>query len=382
MFKENHEIVNFIRSLFGQEGFIPLHEPRFIGNEKKYLEECIDSTFVSSVGKFVDRFEEILCEITGSKYAIACTNGTAALHMGLILAGVEDNDEVITQALTFVATANAINYQRAHPIFLDSASDNLGLCPKDLENFLSNFTEVKDGRCINKKTGRIIRACVPMHTFGHPVQMDEIKSICEKHHIFLVEDAAESIGSYYKNKHTGTIAGIGVLSFNGNKTVTAGGGGALLIQDETIAKRAKHLTTTSKVAHKWDFFHDEVGYNYRMPNLNAALICAQLENLDKFIENKRETANKYRDFFKESEFKFVDEPKDCKSSFWLNAIICKNISMRNEILELTNAASVMTRPVWKLMPDLPAFKGYHSSNLQNSRKYADCIINLPSSVRL
>lgn len=382
MFKQKQELVHFIRSLYGQDKFIPLHEPKFIGNEKKYLEECIDSTFVSSVGKFVDRFEEMLCEITGSKHAIACTNGTAALHMGLILAGVQDEDEVITQALTFVATANAIRYQRAYPIFLDSAEDNLGLCPRDLKEFLLKNAEIINEKCVNKKTGRIIRACVPMHTFGHPVKMNEIQTICNEYHIVLVEDAAESIGSYYKNKHTGTIANIGVLSFNGNKTITAGGGGALLIQDEKLAKRAKHLTTTAKVAHKWDFYHDEIGYNYRMPNLNAALICAQLEKLDLFIENKRETALKYREFFENSDFEFVDEPNGCISSFWLNAIICKDVNLRNEILESTNSASVMTRPIWKLMPDLPAFKGYYSSSLKNSRRYADCVINLPSSVRL
>lgn len=382
MSKDSKDIISFIRSLYGQKGFIPLHEPRFIGNEKKYLEECIDSTFVSSVGKFVDQFEQMLCEITGSKYAIACVNGTAALHMSLILAGVEDDDEVITQALTFVATANAIRYQRAHPIFLDSASDNLGLCPKDLDKFLEEYAEIKDGKCINRKTGKVIRACVPMHTFGHPVHMDEIISICEKYNIFVVEDAAESMGSYYKKKHTGTIAKIGVLSFNGNKTVTAGGGGALLIQDENLAKRAKHLTTTAKVPHKWEFYHDEVAYNYRMPNLNAALICAQLEKIKEFVENKRETASKYREFFKNSNLQFIDEPQDCKSSFWLNAIMCNDTEQRNELLDITNSAAVMTRPIWNLMPDLQAFKSYYSSRLINARKYANCVINLPSSVRL
>jgi aminotransferase in exopolysaccharide biosynthesis len=377
-----NEEITFIRSLYGEEGFIPLHEPRFVGNEKNYLNECIDSTFVSSVGKFVDKFENMLCEITGSKYAVAVANGTAALHMGLILADVQSNDEVITQALTFVATANAISYTGAHSIFLDSADDNLGLCPRDLESFLKNNTEIKDKQCININTGRVIKACIPMHTFGHPVHMDEIVKICNNYNLFLIEDAAESIGSFYKGKHTGTTANVAALSFNGNKTVTAGGGGALLIQDEAIAKRAKYLTTTAKVPHKWDFFHDEIGYNYRMPNLNAALICAQLESLEKFIENKRETASKYREFFKNTEFEFIDEPKDCKSSFWLNAIMCKNIEQRNEFLEATNTAGVMTRPVWKLMTELPMFKNSQYTQLVNAKNYEARLVNIPSSVRL
>lgn len=374
--------IDFIKKIYGEEGYIPLHVPRFVGNEKKYLNECIDSTFVSSVGKYVDRFEEMLCEITGSKYAVACMNGTAALHMSLILADVKENDEVITQALTFVATANAISYQKAHPIFLDSASDNLGLCPNDLEAFLAENAEIKDGECFNKNTGRRIKACIPMHTFGHPADLDSITSICEKYNIFLIEDAAESIGSYYKGKHTGTISKLAALSFNGNKTVTAGGGGAILIQDEVLAKKAKHLTTTAKVPHKWEFYHDEIGYNYRMPNLNAALICAQLENLESFIENKRETAAKYREFFKNTEFTFIDEPENCKSSFWLNAIQVKDLKERDEFLEFTNSNNVMTRPVWKLMNSLPAFKHCQCTELINAKKYEETIVNIPSSVRI
>ena len=374
--------IKFIRSLYGAEGFIPLHEPRFVGNEKKYLNECIDSTFVSSVGAFVDRFEEMLCEITGSKYAIACVNGTAALHMSLVLADVGKDDEVITQALTFVATANAISYTGAHSIFLDSGSDNLGLCPKDLESFLSANTHVIDGKCINKKSGRVIKACVPMHTFGHPVHMDEITRLCEEYKIFLIEDAAESIGSYYKGKHTGTIAKVAALSFNGNKTVTAGGGGALLIQDEALAKRAKYLTTTAKVPHKWDFYHDEIGFNYRMPNLNAALICAQLENIEKFLKSKRETATKYKEFFSDKELVFIDEPMDCKSSFWLNAVLCKDRTQRDQLLEETNNAGVMTRPVWKLMTELPAFKECEHTELVNAINYEARLVNIPSSVIL
>lgn len=373
------ELIAFIRSMYG-EGFIPLHEPRFVGNEKKYLEECIDSTFVSSVGKFVDQFEQMLCEYTGSNHAVATMNGTAALHMALILADVKRDDEVITQALTFVATANAISYQGAHPIFLDSASDNLGLGPDDLKNFLEENTEVLDGVCINKHTKRKIKACVPMHVFGNPVKLDEIISVCSEYKITVIEDAAESLGSTYKGKYTGTIAPIGVLSFNGNKIVTSGGGGAILLQDESLAKRAKHLTTTAKVPHKWEFVHDEIGYNYRLPNLNAALICAQLEKLNDFIENKRETAKKYKQFFAESDLDFI--VGDEGSNYWLNAISCKDLKQREDILTKLNEAGVMTRPIWKLMNDLPAFINCQKSKLINARSYEQSIINLPSSVRL
>jgi len=378
----SNDVVNYIKSLYGEDRFIPLHEPRFVGNEKKYLNECIDSTFVSSVGKFVDKFEHMLCEITGSKYAIACVNGTAALHMSLILADVQKDDEVITQALTFVATANAISYTNAHPVFLDSASDNLGLCPIDLQKFINENCEMRDGECFNKNTNRRVKACIPMHTFGHAVKLDEIVKICEKYNIFLIEDAAESVGSYYKGKHTGTIAKVSALSFNGNKTVTAGGGGALLIQDEKLAKRAKHLTTTAKVPHPYEFNHDEIGYNYRMPNLNAALICAQLEQLEAYVKNKRETASLYREFFKETEFEFIDEPKDCKSSFWLNAVLCKDTEQRNEFLKTTNDNNVMTRPVWKLMSELAMFKDCQKSKLINAKNYEARLVNIPSSVRL
>lgn len=376
------EVVSFIRSLYGND-FIALHEPRFIGNEKAYLNDCIDSTFVSSVGKYVDRFEEMICNLTGSNYAVATVNGTAALHIALILAGVEGEDEVITQALTFVATANAISYTGAHCVFLDSAKDNLGLCPDDLRNFLKNYAVIgKDGFYYNKLTKRRIKACVPMHVFGHPVKLDEILEICKQYNINVIEDAAESLGSLYKGKNTGTIAPIGALSFNGNKIVTCGGGGALLIQDEKLAKRAKHITTTAKVPHKWEFYHDEIGYNYRLPNLNAALLCAQLEKLDEFKANKRETAEKYRIFFKTTNYKFVDEPPHCESNFWLNAILLKDKDEQQKFLSATNDSGVMTRPVWRLMPDLPAFKSCFSTELKNARFYESVLVNIPSSVRL
>jgi perosamine synthetase len=374
--------VKFIKSLYGNK-FIPLHEPRFMGNEKKYLNDCIDSTFVSSVGKYVDKFEEMICEYTGSKYAVAVTNGTAALHMSLILADVKENDEVLTQALTFVATANAISYTGAEPVFLDSASDNLGLCPDDLRLFLSEFAEMNaDGFAYNKSSGRRIKSCIPMHTFGHPVKLDDIIEICNNYNIIVIEDAAESIGSFYKGKHTGTISPIGIMSFNGNKTVTCGGGGVLLIQDEKIAKRAKYLTTTAKVPHQWEFFHDEIGYNYRLPNLNAALACAQLENLPKYLENKKETADLYRSFFAKENFKFIDEPHSTNSSFWLNAIMFDNEGQRDTFLEETNSNNVMTRPIWKLMSCLPAFKHCQKTELRNAIKYQSTIVNIPSSVRL
>ena len=301
------DVISFIQNTYKTKEFIPLHEPRFIGNEKKYLNECIDSTFVSSAGKFVDEFEEKIASYTGAKYAIATSNGTSALHVSLLLANVEQNDEVITQPLTFVATCNAIRYCGAQPIFVDVDRDTMGLSPSALKEFLENNTSVKKQQCVNNKTGRVIKACVPMHTFGHPCRIDEIKDICNKYYIFLIEDAAESVGSFYKDKHTGSFGQVGVMSFNGNKIITAGGGGCILTSDKRLAKKAKHLTMTAKVPHKWDFNHDMVGYNYRMPNLNAALLVAQLENLDNFIHSKRKLANMYEDFFKATDYTFLNE---------------------------------------------------------------------------
>ncbi len=375
-------VVEFIRSIYSDE-FVPLHAPCFVGNEKKYLNECIDSTFVSSVGKFVDQFEESLCRFTKSKNVVAVTNGTAALHMALILSDVKKDDEVLTQALTFVATANAITYTGAKPIFIDSSIDNLALCPNDLDSFLKENAELKeDGFCYNKTSGNRIKACVPMHTFGHPAKMNEIMNICLKYNISVIEDAAESIGSEYNGQQTGTIASIGIMSFNGNKTITAGGGGALLIQDDKLAKRAKFLTTTAKRPHKWEFFHEEVAYNYRLPNINAALLCAQLEKLPDFLENKKQTAKLYREFFSNLDIKFVDEPKNCTSSFWLNAIQLKDLVERDKFLELTNNSKVMTRPIWRLMSELPAFKNCQKTELVNAKYYEERIVNIPSSVRL
>lgn len=293
------DIVKFIKNLYNSEDFVPLSVPKFIGNEKKYLNECIDTTFVSSVGKFVDRFENDMAEYTGAKKAVVCVSGTNALHMALLLAGVERNDEVLTQALTFIATCNALSYIGAHPVFIDVDTDTLGLSPSAMETWLKDNATVRDKLCLNKRTGRRIKACVPMHTFGHPVHLDELVELCSKWHIELVEDAAESIGSLYKGQHTGTFGKVGAISFNGNKTITTGGGGILLFQDEELGKFAKHITTQAKIPHRWEFVHDHIGYNYRMPNINAALGCAQLECIDKFLESKRATAQIYIDFFKD-----------------------------------------------------------------------------------
>jgi len=373
-------IINFIQETYQTKSFIPLHEPKFVGNEKKYLNECIDSTFVSSVGKFVDGFEENIAEYTGAKYAIATCNGTSALHTSLLLANVNQNNEVITQPQTFVATCNAISYCGAQPVFIDVDKDTMGLSPSALKYFLENNTAVKNKQCINNRTGKVIKACVPMHTFGHPCRIDEIKEICDKYYIFLIEDAAESVGSIYKGRHTGTFGQVGVMSFNGNKIITAGGGGCIVTNDKILAKKAKHLTTTAKVPHKWDFNHDIVGYNYRMPNLNAALLVAQLENLDNFIRNKRELANKYEAFFNNSDYVFVKEPLDSKSNYWLNSILLKNKQQRDEFLDETNSMGMMTRPIWTLMNKLTMYEQAQCSDLINAEWLEERLVNIPSSV--
>ena len=374
------DVIEFIQETYRTKGFIPLHEPKFAGNEKQYLNECIDSTFVSSVGKFVDEFEEKIVNYTGVKYAIATSNGTSALHISLLLADVERNDEVITQPLTFVATCNAISYCGAQSIFVDVDKDTMGLSPSALKAFLENNTSVKNQQCVNNKTGRVIKACVPMHTFGHPCRIDEIKEICDKYHIFLIEDAAESVGSTYKGRHTGTFGQVGVMSFNGNKIITAGGGGCIVTNDKALAKKAKHLTTTAKVQHKWDFNHDMVGYNYRMPNLNAALLVAQLENLDNFISSKRKLADVYEAFFNSTNYIFVKEPMGSKSNYWLNSILLKNKQQRDEFLDETNSSSIMTRPIWTLMNKLSMFKNAQRGDLTNAEWLEQRVVNIPSSV--
>jgi perosamine synthetase len=376
------DLIKFVRGIYKSNEFIALHEPSFNGNEKKYLNECIDSTFVSSVGKFVDEFEKKFACFTGTNYAVAVSNGTAALHISLLMADVQSNDEVITQPLTFVATCNAISYCGAVPVFVDVEKNTLGLSSVALEVFLKENTSIKDNQCINDKTGRVIKACVPMHTFGHPCEIDEIKNICEKHFIFLIEDATESVGSFYKDKHTGTFGKLGTVSFNGNKIITSGGGGCIVTNDEALAKRAKHLTTTAKVPHKWEFNHDQVGYNYRMPNINASLLVAQLENLDKVLIKKRHLAGLYEDYFKRTNFDFVKEPINCKSNYWLNAVILKDRRERDKLLLETNEVGVMTRPIWMLMNKLPMYKDSQCGNLTNSYWLEDRVVNLPSSVKL
>jgi perosamine synthetase len=376
------EVIRFVRSQLGADGFIPLHEPRFSGREQEYLKDCIDSTFVSSVGKYVDRFERELAAYTGAKYAIATVNGTAALHAALVLAGVASGDEVITQPLTFVATVNAIKYCGAEPCFVDVDRDTMGLSPDALRSFLEASAVLEGGLCKNRVTGRVIRAVVPMHTFGHPARMDEIVAICEEYQLLVVEDAAESLGSRYKDQHTGTFGQMGIFSFNGNKTITCGGGGAIVTNDEALARRAKHITTTAKVPHQWEYVHDCVGFNYRMPNLNAALACAQLEQLDDVLENKRALAQAYAAFFEHMDVSFVEEPPQASSNYWLNALIFEGRAQRDQFLEETNRQGVMTRPVWKLMHHLDLYANAQRGDLSEA-EWLECrLVNIPSSVTI
>ena len=376
------ETIAFIRDLYGEkDAFIPLHAPTFAGNEKKYLEECIDTTFVSSVGKFVDLFEQKVAEYTAAKYAVVCVNGTNALHIALKLSGVEEGDMVITQPLTFIATTNAIVYAGAVPAFVDVDKDTMGLSPTSLERFLQDNAQLRNGTCYHKQTGRRIKACLPMHTFGHACRIEEILAICEHYHIAVVEDAAEAMGSYYKGKHLGTFAPIGAISFNGNKTITTGGGGMILTNDETIAHRAKHLTTQAKLPHAWEFVHDEIGYNYRMPNINAALGVAQLEQLDGFLVNKRATAEAYKAYFEKQGIAFFAERENEKCNYWLNAIILKDKEERNAFLTEANAQGVMSRPIWQLMNRLPMFVNCERGNLSNAEWLEARVVNIPSGVR-
>jgi len=378
-----NDFINFVRETFNTNDFIPLHEPRFIGNEKKYLANTIDTTFVSSVGSYVDDFENMIAGFSGVSYAIATVNGTAALHVGLKLAGVVSEDEVITQSLTFVASCNAIQYCNAEPVFLDVDRKTLGLSAMSLKNFLSDYCEVRnDGFCWNKTTNRIVRACVPMHTFGFPVELDEISLICNEYNIALIEDAAEALGSLYKQKHVGKYGKFSALSFNGNKVITCGGGGMLLTDDEELAIRAKHITTTAKIPHQWDFVHDEVGYNYRLPNVNAALGVAQFESLPEFLEKKRKLAKHYQAWGNEKGLEFVKEPDDTRANYWLNSIVMQNKKQRDEFLETTNSNKVMTRPVWTPMHKLKMNQYFQTDGLENTEWFAERLVNVPSSVIL
>lgn len=375
-------VIDYIREVYHTpEDFVPLHAPYFGGNEKKYLADTIDSTFVSSVGAYVNKFEEMMATITGAKYAVATTNGTVALQLSMVVAGVKNDEEVITQPLTFVATPNAISHCNATPVFVDVDRDTMGMSPDALEKFLNENAELKDGSAYNKTSGKRIAACIPMHTFGFPARIDKIAEICEKWNIALIEDAAESLGSYYKGQHTGTFGKLGTFSFNGNKTVTCGGGGAIVTNDEALAKHAKHISTTAKVPHPWEFVHNEVGFNFRMPNLNAALACAQLEQLDTIIDNKRQTADLYRQFLADKPIGFVTEQPDTKANYWLNCVVLNNLQERNAFLEETNGSKVMTRPIWRLANKLEMFKHCQCGDLTNSEWLEDRIVNIPSSFR-
>jgi len=373
-------VIELIQEIYRTKNIISLHEPQFFGNEKIYLNNVIDSTFVSSVGEYINQFESMMVNITSAGSAIAVVNGTAGLHSALHQAGVRVGDVVITQSLTFVATCNAIRNAGAEPIFVDVSSVGLGLCPNALEKYLNKFAYINnDHECCLKQNNKVIKVVMPMHTFGHPVQLSELINICNSWHLTLIEDAAESLGSLYKGQHTGTFGEFGVISFNGNKIVTTGGGGVVLCQNKENGRQMKHITTTAKVPHPYEYIHDQVGFNYRMPNLNAALGCAQLEKLVLYVEEKRNLAKKYRNFFTTSEFEFLDEPSYAKSNFWLNAIICKNRDERNKLLNETNAVGIMTRPIWTLMHNLPMYNKCMRGDLSMSEWLQDRVVNLPST---
>lgn len=372
-------LIRFIREQYRSDEFIPLHAPVFSGHEQAYVADTITSTFVSSVGAYVDRFEHEMAAYTGSPRAVATVNGTAALHIALRLAGVEPGELVITQPLTFVATCNAIAYCAAEPLFIDVDRDTLGLSPSALETWLADNARIGDDGLCRTRDGQVIRACVPMHTFGHPADLDGLLQVCGRWHLALVEDAAESLGSFYKGRHTGTFGELGTLSFNGNKIMTTGGGG-MILSGETLCARAKHLTTTAKQPHPYEYVHDEVGYNYRLPNLNAALGCAQLEQLEAFISAKRQLAARYADHLKGSDLQFIVEPAGCRSNYWLNALICTDREQRDALLAATNDVGVMTRPIWALMNRLPIYTHCRRGELANAEWLEARVVNLPSSV--
>lgn len=373
-------LIEFVQELYQTNDFIPLHAPSFVGNEKKYICDTIDSTFVSSVGQYVDQFEDQVQKFTGAEKAVATASGTSALHVCLYMAGVRSGDLVITQALTFVATCNVIHHMGAKPVFVDVSRTSLGLCPRALAEYLKEHAVIDDkGLCVHKESGEVYRSVVAMHTFGHPVELDELLKVCDDWNILLVEDAAESLGSLYKGWHTGTFGEYGAISFNGNKIITTGGGGMILCRNEQDGARVKHLTTTAKKPHPYEFFHDESGFNYRLPNLNAALGCAQMEVLSSHIERKRVIAERYKRFFENSEFGFVTEPEYAKSNYWLNAVICPDGESREHLLRETNENGVMTRPVWTLMHRLPMFQSAYSGDLSTSEWLEACLVNLPSS---
>lgn len=375
------ETISFVQDTYQSKDFIPLHEPCFLGREKEYVLDTINSTFVSSVGAYVDRFEHQMETITHTQKAVAVVNGTAALQVALKLAGVKNGDEVLTQALTFVATCNAIAYNGANPVFLDVDCDTMGLSPDSIKVFLEEYGELRENGCYNKKTGNKISACLPMHTFGFPVRIEEIVEICESWNIPVVEDAAESLGSEFKQKPTGSFGKLGVFSFNGNKIITCGGGGAIVTNDSVLGVRGKFLTTTAKQPHTYEYVHDEIGYNFRMPNLNAALACAQLENLDVFLGKKRVLAGKYKEFFASKGIRFREELPETKANYWLMCLELQNKQERDLFLLKTNEARVMTRPVWQLMFRLPMYASCYRDEQVNAQYLEERIVNIPSSVK-
>jgi perosamine synthetase len=372
-------VVDFVRTLYGSD-YIPLHRPVFEGNEKQYLIDCIDSNFVSSVGAKVTEFEQQIAAFTGAKYAVATVNGTAALHVALQLVGVQRDDEVITQALTFIATCNALSYAGAHAVFVDVDRDTLGLSPVALRRFLARNAELRNGRAFNKTTGRRLAACVPMHAFGFPCHIEEIVAVCTEYGIAVVEDAAESLGSYVGKRHTGTFGKLATLSFNGNKVITTGGGGMIITDDAALATHAKHLTTTAKVPHPFEFVHDQVGYNYRLPNLNAALGCAQMERLPEMLAVKADVARRYAAFFDSIGMTLVGAIEGTTANYWLNALVLGSLEERDAFLEFTNNRGVMTRPIWRLMSRLAMFSHCQHDGLANSQWLEDRVVNIPSSV--
>lgn len=379
--KDFSKITDYIKSLYPEMDPVLLHCPQFLGNEKKYLNECIDTKFVSYVSHFVTDMEEQIKKLTGAKFAVAMVSGTEALHMAMVAAGVKAGEEVISQPLTFAATSAVIVNCGAIPVYVDVDRDTMGMSPSSLKQFLENNTKQERGKCINKSTGRVISACIPMHTFGHPCRIDEIRTICDEHNIMLIEDSAESVGSFYKNKHTGTFGKVGILSFNGNKTLTTGGGGMLITDDEELAARAKYLSTTAKEPAKWGYYHKEAGWNLRMPGVNAAIGAAQLEYFDKIIQNKRETAAMYKKFFAELGIPFVTETENCRANYWLNAIFLKDRAEREEFLEFTNSNGVQTRPIWTLMYKMPPYEHCERTEMPNAEWLEDHLVNIPSSVR-
>ena len=372
-------LIRFIRDRYRTDDFVPLHAPVFSGNEKRYVGDTIDSTFVSSVGAFVDRFETDMATYTGSPRAVATVNGTAALHVALKLAGVVPGDLVITQPLTFVATCNAIAYCQAEPVFVDVDRHTMGLSASALEAWLTDNALVEGDVCLTRLDRRTVRACLPMHTFGMPADLDGLLDVCAQWKLALVEDAAESLGSLYHGRHTGTFGLLGTLSFNGNKIITTGGGG-MVLTSEALGQRAKYITTTAKRPHPYEYIHDEVGFNYRLPNINAALGCAQLEQLETFVLNKRELAAAYADQLAGTELQFVTEPAGCQSNYWLNSVICENRAHRDALLKSTNDRGVMTRPIWALMNHLAPFSSCRTGPLDNALWLEDRVVNLPSSI--